>query len=99
MGRVDRLGPGAGGIAVGQRVGIPWLGHTCGACSYCAAGRDNLCYAPLFTGYTRDGGFATHAVANAGYARLLEELLLTRFFTAPAMPSSACSAALRTSAG
>ena len=50
---------------------------------------------PLFTGYTRDGGFATHAVANAGYARLLEELLLTRFVTAPAMPSSACSARIK----
>ena len=47
---------------------MPWLGHTCGACFYCRSGSENLCDQPLFTGYTRDGGFATHAVADAAYA-------------------------------
>jgi propanol-preferring alcohol dehydrogenase len=57
---------------LGQRVGIPWLGHTCGVCSYCAAHRENLCDRPIFTGHGRDGGFATHAVADAAYAFALD---------------------------
>lgn len=68
VGRVDAVGAGVTGFAPGERVGIPWLGHTCGACEYCAGGRENLCDAPGFTGYTRDGGYATHAVADARYA-------------------------------
>jgi propanol-preferring alcohol dehydrogenase len=67
VGRVRALGDGVTGFALGQRVGIPWLGHTCGACSYCSSGHENLCDRPLFTGYSRDGGFATHAVADAAY--------------------------------
>jgi propanol-preferring alcohol dehydrogenase len=55
------------GVHLGERVGVPWLGHTCGRCRYCASGRENLCDEPLFTGYTRDGGFATHAIADAAY--------------------------------
>ena len=51
----------------GERVGVPWLGRTCGHCPYCRAGRENLCDDPLFTGFTRDGGFATHAIADARY--------------------------------
>lgn len=73
VGRVDRLGAGVAGPKLGDRVGIPWLGQTCGACAYCRADRENLCDAPLFTGYTRDGGFATHAVADARYAFNLGE--------------------------
>ena len=68
VGRIDALGAGTAGFAVGDRVGVPWLGHTCGHCPYCAAGQENLCDAPRFTGYTRDGGFATHVVADAAYA-------------------------------
>ncbi|MGV6875157.1 zinc-dependent alcohol dehydrogenase family protein [Pseudochelatococcus sp. B33] len=73
VGRVEAVGPKveASGVeppAIGARVGIPWLGHTCGHCSYCAAGRENLCDAPGFTGFTRDGGFATHTIADAAYA-------------------------------
>jgi propanol-preferring alcohol dehydrogenase len=68
VGHVDAIGPDAAGFRLGTRVGIPWLGHTCGACAYCAAGRENLCDAPLFTGYTRDGGYASHAVADARFA-------------------------------
>jgi propanol-preferring alcohol dehydrogenase len=73
IGRVDRLGPGVSGLTLGERVGVPWLGHTCGACPYCAAGQENLCDHPVFTGYTRDGGFATHAIADAAYAFPLGE--------------------------
>jgi propanol-preferring alcohol dehydrogenase len=54
--------------ALGTRVGIPWLGHTCGKCSFCASDRENLCDYPIFTGYTRDGGFATHIVADSAFA-------------------------------
>ena len=52
---------------------MPWLGHTCGVCPYCRSGRENLCDRPLFTGYTRNGGFATHLIADARYAFPLSE--------------------------
>jgi len=67
VGRVDKLGAGVTSVSVGQRVGIPWLGYTCGACAYCNEGMENLCDRPLFTGYTRDGGYATHTVADARF--------------------------------
>ena len=67
IGVVDALGPGAAGFAVGDRVGVPWLGHTCGRCVYCQRRQENLCEAAEFTGYTRDGGFAEYAVADAHY--------------------------------
>jgi propanol-preferring alcohol dehydrogenase len=67
VGRVAAIGAGVLGFAPGERVGIPWLGHTCGVCPYCRSGRENLCDAPLFTGYTRDGGYATHTIAAANY--------------------------------
>jgi propanol-preferring alcohol dehydrogenase len=78
VGRIDRIGPGvdaadAEGLRVGERVGIPWLGHTCGVCPYCRAHRENLCDRPLFTGFTRDGGFATSVIADARYAFPLGE--------------------------
>lgn len=68
VGIVDAVGPGVSEPVPGTRVGIPWLGHTCGHCPYCLSGRENLCDDPLFTGYTRDGGFATHVLADAAYA-------------------------------
>lgn len=55
------------GVRVGQRVGIPWLGHTCGVCPYCRSQHENHCDRPLFTGFTRDGGFATSVIADARY--------------------------------
>src|SRR5690606_8871465 len=55
------------GFAPGTRVGVPWLGRTCGRCRHCRAGRENLCNAPTFTGFSRDGGFATHVVADAAF--------------------------------
>lgn len=68
VGRIDALGAGVEGLRLGARVGIPWLGHTCGVCSYCKMQRENLCDSPLFTGYTRDGGYATSTVADARFA-------------------------------
>jgi len=56
-----------------MRVGIPWLGRTCGHCVYCVSGRENLCDNPLFTGYTRDGGYATHTIADARFVFPLPE--------------------------
>ena len=73
VGRIDAIGPGVDGLHVDQRVGIPWLGHTCGVCRYCIAGQENLCDTPLFTGYTRDGGFATAVIADARFAFPLGE--------------------------
>jgi propanol-preferring alcohol dehydrogenase len=67
VGRVAALGGGVSTFQIGQRVGIPWLGHTCGHCGYCATQRENLCDEPRFTGYQIDGGFATHTVADARY--------------------------------
>ena len=67
VGRVDAVGRGVAGLVPGMRVGVPWLGQTCGRCQFCLSGRENLCDRPLFTGYTRDGGYATHAVADARY--------------------------------
>ena len=73
VGRIDAVGPGVTDLKMGERVGIPWLGHTCGECPYCHAHRENLCDAPLFTGYTRDGGFATAVIADARFAFPLGE--------------------------
>jgi len=73
VGRIEALGAGVEGLTIGQRVGVPWLGSTDGTCDYCRSGRENLCDRPLFTGYTRDGGYATHAVADARYVFPLGE--------------------------
>jgi propanol-preferring alcohol dehydrogenase len=73
VGRIDRLGAGVRGLEEGQRVGVPWLGHTCGSCFYCRAGLENLCDHPEFTGATRDGGYATAAIADGRYVFPLSE--------------------------
>jgi propanol-preferring alcohol dehydrogenase len=73
VGRIDLLGAGVKGLQMGERVGIPWLGHTCGVCPYCLDHRENLCDHPLFTGYTRNGGFATMVIADARFAFPLGE--------------------------
>ena len=62
-----RVGPDDRTLGTGERVGVPWLAHTCGHCAYCRLGRENLCDEPLFTGHGRDGGFATHVVADAAF--------------------------------
>jgi alcohol dehydrogenase, propanol-preferring len=73
VGRIDAIGSGVEGLDIGERVGIPWLGHTCGVCAYCRSHRENLCDHPLFTGYTRDGGFASATIADARFAFPLGE--------------------------
>ena len=67
VGRVCGLGAGVTQFRIGERVGIPWLGYTCGTCRYCQTGHENLCDAPGFTGYQLDGGYADYAVADARY--------------------------------
>lgn len=67
VGTVVGCGSGVQGFAVGDRVGIPWLGGTCGHCSYCMEGRENLCDQPEFTGYDRDGGYAEYCLARADH--------------------------------
>jgi len=67
VGRVTAHGPGVAGPALGMRVGVPWLGGSCGRCTYCATGRENLCADARFTGYQRDGGYAEYVVADARY--------------------------------
>jgi propanol-preferring alcohol dehydrogenase len=67
IGVVDAVGAGVEDLAVGDRVGVPWLGWTCGSCRYCTSGRENLCPGARFTGYQLDGGYAEHAVADARF--------------------------------
>ncbi|MCB1185764.1 zinc-dependent alcohol dehydrogenase family protein [bacterium] len=67
VGVVEGLGPGVDGIALGERVGVPWLGGSCGHCDYCSSGRENLCDDAVFTGYQVNGGFAEHCVADARF--------------------------------
>jgi alcohol dehydrogenase, propanol-preferring len=67
VGHVCARGAGVTQLDIGERVGIPWLGHTCGTCRYCQAGQENLCDAPGFTGYQLDGGYADYAVTDARY--------------------------------
>ena len=74
VGIVDALGPGVSGWRLGQRAGVPWLAHSCGQCGACLHGRENLCDRPLFTGHGRDGGFATHVVAEADFCLPLDGL-------------------------
>lgn len=73
VGSIDAVGEGVRGLKPGQRVGVPWLGSTCGHCPYCLEGRENLCDDPGFTGYTINGGYAEYTLANASYVFPLPE--------------------------
>lgn len=73
VGRIEAVGADVDDHRLGERVGIPWLGHTCGTCPYCRSARENLCDDPQFTGYTRDGGYATSVIADARFAFALGE--------------------------
>ncbi len=73
VGRVEQVGDGVAHLAVGDRVGIPWLGWSCGACDFCRSGRENLCPRARFTGYQIDGGYAEYTVADARYAFTLPD--------------------------
>ena len=78
VGRIDAIGEGVTDRHIGERVGIPWLGDTCGHCRYCISGRENLCDDPKFTGYTLDGGYADYAIAGASLAFALPESYFRR---------------------
>ena len=67
VGTVAALGPGVSTLTLGERIGVPWLGWTCGECAYCLSGRENLCEEARFTGYTLDGGYAEYMVADARF--------------------------------
>ncbi len=71
VGRIEAIGDGVTGLAPGQRVGVPWLGWTCGRCEQCHAGRENLCPQARFTGWQIDGGYAERVIADARYVFLL----------------------------
>jgi alcohol dehydrogenase, propanol-preferring len=73
VGRVVARGPQAKRFAIGQRIGIPWLGQACGHCGYCAMDRENLCDWPIFTGYDRDGGFAEYTAADERFCFALPD--------------------------
>ncbi|MFL6583910.1 MAG: zinc-dependent alcohol dehydrogenase family protein [Chthoniobacterales bacterium] len=73
VGRVERTGEGVSDFRVGERVGIPWLGWTCGVCRFCKTGRENLCDNGRFTGYTIDGGYAEFTVADARFCFRIPE--------------------------
>jgi propanol-preferring alcohol dehydrogenase len=82
VGRVVALGKSVTQLQLGERVGVPWLGDTCGVCRYCRAGMENLCDQAKFTGYTREGGYAHYAVADARYCLPVPE----RYSDAEAAP-------------
>ncbi|MBE9539487.1 MAG: alcohol dehydrogenase catalytic domain-containing protein, partial [Proteobacteria bacterium] len=67
VGSIEAIGAGVENFAIGQRVGVPWLGGSCGKCDYCRNGQENLCDAAVYTGYQKNGGFAEFTTANAGY--------------------------------
>ncbi|MBL0140648.1 MAG: zinc-dependent alcohol dehydrogenase family protein [Betaproteobacteria bacterium] len=73
VGRIAAFGPGAPRFGPGERVGVPWLGGTCGHCGHCATGHENLCDEAVFTGYHRDGGYARYAVADERYCLALPD--------------------------
>lgn len=75
VGRVAAVGDWVTGFAIGQRVGVPWLGWTCGTCRYCTSGQENLCDSARFTGYTLDGGYAEYTVADQRYCFALPDPL------------------------
>ncbi len=73
VGTVDALGPACGWISQGQRVGVAWLGRTCGTCGFCSTGRENLCESAQFTGYHLDGGYAEYALVAEDFAYPMPE--------------------------
>lgn len=85
VGVVDALGPGVHAHRIGDHLGVPWLGHSCGHCAFCADGSENLCDTPRFTGYHRDGGFASHVVAEADFCLPLGALAQEPARIAPLM--------------
>lgn len=83
VGRVETVGSAVQGIESGQRIGVPWLGRTCGTCLYCRSQQENLCDAPTFTGCTVHGGFASHVIAAADWCIPLDDVDLDPVSIAP----------------
>jgi propanol-preferring alcohol dehydrogenase len=83
VGTVEAIGTAVEGLRLGQRIGVPWLARACGRCRYCLEGRENLCDAPEFTGCTRDGGYATHCVADARFVLPLDGIAMDDVSLAP----------------
>jgi propanol-preferring alcohol dehydrogenase len=79
VGTVVRLGRAVRTVSSGERVGIPWLHHTCGRCEYCTTGRENLCAEKVFTGYTVNGGYAEYAIGEEGYTFPLPDVDAAQF--------------------
>ncbi|WP_201315158.1 zinc-dependent alcohol dehydrogenase family protein [Dyella sp. EPa41] len=75
VGTVEAVGEGVASPRVGEQVGVPWLGETCGTCFYCRHDQENLCDNPVFTGCSRDGGYATHVLAKAAFCLALPKAL------------------------
>lgn len=75
VGRIVELGAGVSGLTTGQRVGIPWLGHSCGECDFCRSEQENLCDRARFTGYQIHGGYAEYTLAEARYCFAIDESL------------------------
>jgi propanol-preferring alcohol dehydrogenase len=73
VGEVIEKGPGAARFGLGERVGVPWLGGTCGACRFCVRGQENLCLTPTFTGWDRDGGYAELITVAENFAYRIPE--------------------------
>ena len=73
VGRIDQLGPGCTRLHEGDRVGVPWLARTCGACRFCRSGAENLCTGPTFTGWDIDGGYAPYAVVDEAFAYVVPD--------------------------
>jgi propanol-preferring alcohol dehydrogenase len=78
VGRIEKLGPGAARFRHGTRVGVPWLHRACGVCEFCLRGKENLCDAPAFTGYTVDGGYAEYLKAPEGFVYAIPEAFSDR---------------------
>ena len=83
VGMVDAVHPSVTQLRVGQRVGLTWMGSVCGRCAHCTSGRENLCEQALYTGFHRDGGFATHVVADAQFCFPLDQLEMSAVEMAP----------------
>ena len=92
IGEVVGFGDGVAGFKTGQRVGVGWLGHTCGQCPFCAHDAENLCDYAEFTGYQKDGGFADYVVADAAFSFPIPDFIAIRRRRRSSVPVSSDTA-------